>query len=532
MNRRFQVIGLGLAVLVVAMYAQKQPSQKAPGAQNQTRDAQGLGQSYSTLRPEQKRLVDDFARRYNQTTDSNVAPEQLYDGARMSVRTTFDAVTHALLTTKLTNKKGQSLGRAIDLVEAVDDVMGEEPGTRGDRQFRMYVYLKPNAFEVLEESPEFFRDRDNTTYHKGFPLCFRLRRGPPSIQFSISRDERMSDIDVDYRSSKIPQALVNGHLTAANSDVRAGNNLETHDKRWPGLNAWWHEIFGISLGSGAKPPSEATTGRTRSIPLNPRVKADQGVDASAHDFLKSLVVDKESNNAVAYLSSRSYPCLEEIAGDKQNSLGFVRFRAMIALDNFNATIGNVTSVTDVFASAENWFPELKAMKNAYPSEFRLVGVPQDMARDEECGPPRGERGGKPAKAKDKFFATVFRVKQGNRSNNVTTLLWTQEHKYWKIVAIRSEDSDDAGISPKKAAVVPPVTEAEPEPFGGDPEAVREITSFYQSWIGKRDGVEAARYASERLHACLEVSAEGEKAMMPAERIRKALARGAAAENSQ
>jgi hypothetical protein len=211
-----------------------------------------------------------------------------------------------------------------------------------------------------------------------------------------------------------------------------------------------------------------------------------------------------------------------MAGDKQNSLGLVRFRAMIAMDNFNATIGNVTSVTDVFAAAENWFPELKAVKNDYPTEFRLVGVPQDMAHDEECGPPQVERGGKQAKAKDKFFATVFRVKQGNRPGNVTMLLWTQEHKYWKIVAIRSEDSNDAGISPKKAAVVPPVTEAEPEQIAGDPEAVREITSFYQSWVGKRDGVEAARYASERLYACLEASTEGEKAMKPAERIRKAL----------
>jgi len=73
-----------------------------------------------------------------------MTPEQAYDGARMSLRTTFDAVTHALLTIQLTNHKGQSLGRAIDPVDAVDDVLGEEPGQRGDRQFRMYVHLKPN----------------------------------------------------------------------------------------------------------------------------------------------------------------------------------------------------------------------------------------------------------------------------------------------------------------------------------------------------------------------------------------------------
>jgi hypothetical protein len=53
----------------------------------------------------------------------------------------------------------------------------------------------------------------------------------------------MVDIDVDYRSFKFPQALVNGHLTAANSDVRTGNNLSRHDSRWAGLAGWWQDLL-------------------------------------------------------------------------------------------------------------------------------------------------------------------------------------------------------------------------------------------------------------------------------------------------
>ena len=64
----------------------------------------------------------------------------------------FDAVTHALVSTKLTNEKSQSLGRAIDLVDALDQVLGEEARAGGDRQFRMYVYLKPNAIDILSSS--------------------------------------------------------------------------------------------------------------------------------------------------------------------------------------------------------------------------------------------------------------------------------------------------------------------------------------------------------------------------------------------
>src|SRR5436189_549709 len=52
-----------------------------------------FGKSYSTLRPEQKRLVDDFVSRYNTVSQGRLSAEQAYDGARLSIRTTFDAVT-------------------------------------------------------------------------------------------------------------------------------------------------------------------------------------------------------------------------------------------------------------------------------------------------------------------------------------------------------------------------------------------------------------------------------------------------------
>jgi hypothetical protein len=261
-----------------------------------------FGKSYDTLRPEQKKLVDDYVRRYDQTTGSKIIAGDAYDSARVSIRTTFDAVTHALIKADLTNAKGQSLGRAFDLVDAVDDILGEEANVGGDRQFRLYVYLKPRAVEALSESREFYRDRDNTVYHKGFPICYRLKNGPPSIQFSLSRDRRMADIDVDYRSSTFPKALFNGHLSAANSDVRAGDNLDRHDNCWGGLR--WRELFGSFGGKHSKAEKSASANRP-GIPLNPRVKADQGIDETAHDFFKSWVVDKQPNNAIAYFSKQS-----------------------------------------------------------------------------------------------------------------------------------------------------------------------------------------------------------------------------------
>ena len=114
--------------------------------------------------------------------------------------------------------------------------------------------------------------------------------------------------------------------------------------------------------------------------MNPGVKADQGVDKSAHDFLQSWVVGKEPNKSVAYFSRLSYPCLEVMAqkSGKPVPPGMIRLRTMMAMQKFSDSIGTVNSVADVFEPADKWSQALKPAKNAYASEFLLVSVPEDM----------------------------------------------------------------------------------------------------------------------------------------------------------
>jgi hypothetical protein len=516
------VLAIFFAANAASAQGQGNSPKKSSVTPKQTSSTQNIGQSYAKLRPEQRRLVDEFVRRYNATAGSKFVPEQAYDNARMSVRTTFDAVTHALLNAKLTDAQGKSLGRALDLVEAVDEVMGEESGVGGDRQFRLYVYLKPNTMEILAKSQEFFRDRDNATYHKGFPICYRLKKGPPSIQLSISRDKKMADADVDYRSSTFPKGLFNGHLTASNSDVRAGDNLQRHDNRWSGLSGWWREVF-AQFGTGSKPPKETATESLGHIPLNPAVKADEGVDKSAHDFLKAWVVDRQPNESVAYFSRRSYPCLESMAQKNRKPMqqGMVRLRTEMAMKTFSDSAGTMTSVNDVFEAADKWAPELKQAKNAYSSEFRLVKLPSDMGQDQECGSVVDDDSEK--HSRETLYATAFRGKRGDSRNKLMSLIWGREGDYWKIVAIRIEDGSDLEIVPKSATAKPPVVE-ELKPITGDSAAVNDITAFYQLWIGKRDSAQGARFASQRSYACMSAPTEDQKKLTPPARIQSGLER--------
>jgi hypothetical protein len=517
MARLIVLIVCSLTSLELVIAQTQSDQKKATSSQKPKGETSELGESYAALRPEQKLLIDSFIHNYNATTGSNLVADHAYDNARLSIRTTFDAVTHALLNAKMTDAQGNTLGRAIDLVEAVDQVMGEESGMGGDLQFRLYVYLKPNAVDILSRSQEFFHDKDNSVYHKGFPICYRLKKGPPSIQFSISRDHKLSDIDVDYRSSTFPKGLVNGHLSASNSDVRAGNNLDRHDARWSGLNGWWRDVFG-QLGSGGKPPKENATERLGNIPLNPGVKADQGVDKSAHDFLQSWVVGKEPNKSVAYFSRLSYPCLDVVAQKSGQPVppGMIRLRTMMAMQKFSDSVGTVNAVAEVFEPADKWSQALKPAKNAYASEFLLVNLPEDEGLDEECvATPKNS-------TKEKYFATAFRGKQGDSRNKVMSLLWAQEGGYWKIVAIRIEDSSHAGIVPKNAAAQPVPPVEEPKSITGDPAAVKDITKFYQTWIVKRNVIQASVYASARSYACLAAPSEDQKNLTPIARIQSGL----------
>ncbi len=199
---------------------------------------------FGDLEPRQQELLEGYTAAFNERSGRNLSTQEYFDSMTVSERTTYDAVTHALIYSKLTDDEGNDLGSALDLVSGIERVAGQYYGRGGDQQFRLYAFLVPDAKETLETSKEFFLGKENTVYHAGYPDSYRQEGKVPNIQFSLSEDEMKADIDVDYRSSKMPGALFNGHLTSANSDVRAGDNHDRHNTRWSGLVAWWQEIYG------------------------------------------------------------------------------------------------------------------------------------------------------------------------------------------------------------------------------------------------------------------------------------------------
>jgi hypothetical protein len=330
-----------------------------------------FGGAWSELDERRQRLVADWVSRFSKTTGRTIEVGPFYDDIlSLSAKTTFDAVTQALMTSQLTDAAGVRLGDALTIVERVDGLRGEIPGAGGDRQFRMYARLTPAAHGLLGRSREFKREGDNTRYHKGYPLNYREQGGVPSIQVSMSIDGRQADIDVDYRSSSFPAALFNGHLSVANSDVRAENNAELHAARWNGFQNWWRGFFGVSLNGETSPPDKNSV---LTLPKIPRA-GKKNIEVMVNDFLRAWLVEGNAVAAMGYVSERAYNCLAWDAPDPAAfDRGVAPYQLLINLKAASDSIGLHQSLDAVTVGVRLTMPALKVKNqphHAQPSSTR------------------------------------------------------------------------------------------------------------------------------------------------------------------
>jgi hypothetical protein len=412
------------------------------------------------------------------------------------------------MTTHMTDKSGKSLGNALDLVESIETINGKVPKARGDLQFRMYVVLKPDALAKLKESSEFFRDRDNTVYHHGYPLNYRQDGGTPSIQISSAKEGRHADIDVDYRSSKFPEALFNGHLTAANSDVRAGNNTQRHLQRWDGLTDWWRNLFGLADAKDEDAETATTAGE---VPPVPRKGGDK-LEEAVSDFLTSWLIEQKPELSAAYLSSRSFSCLEEYGpqAGKEINAGVAPYLAAKDMAATNELMGKPASLEAVVKPAPIQDPSLKPIKQRYGNVFALYQVPEGVAADFECDPDRAFRDFDSARISGKtkkvgrYFASVFQLKPAKGRGDTLTMLWTKEGNYWKVVAWDVEPDDaKPDATPDTRRARSSVVSAAPQPHvHADSDFLHASDQFLRAWLVTDDFNTAATYFSKSCGECV------------------------------
>ena len=453
-----------------------------------------FGGTYAELDERRQRLIDGWVVRLEKTTGQKIEPARLYDDiVSLSTKTTFVAVTHALMTTRLTDRAGADLGDALTLVERIDVVRGEVTGERGDHQFRIYARLTPDAFDKLSRSQQFKRASDNSVYHKGYPINFRGQGGTPSIQVSMAVDRRNADVDVDYRASFFPVSLVNGHLTASNSDVRAGNNYDKHLNRWTGFQNWWQSFFGVRLEQPADQADQV--GRT-SLSAVPRV-GKKDIEVMAEDFLKAWLIEGNALAAGAYVSERSYACLAQDADDPLKfDRGMAPFQLLINLRAAYNSLGKHDSLDGLVVGVRLTRPGLRVVQQPHGGQFVVYSVPDDIALSLDCGSRLMPGESTSAKRTyGNYFGTTFYV--AGEQDVPVALLWAKDNDYWKIVSWRVGAADEAAAPAPIPA--PAVTR-----IPGDRSLAIANRDFLESWLVKKQYDAAFAYLSPRSYGCYDL----------------------------
>ena len=465
--------------------------------------ASNFGAKYASLKPEQKALVDDWIGRFSATIQKQVDPKIAYDNLPVSSKTTFNAVTHALISTQLTDKSGEKLGSAIQIIDKLD-TKGEVPGASGDKQFRIYVQLKPGALDILSKSEQFRRVGDNTAYHKGYPICYRGKPAVPSIQVSATHDHMQADIDVDYRSSGFPKGLVNGHLSASNSDVRAGRNDEIHNNQWLGLNNWWRGLLLLPRADESQKADFAETGK---IPAELSARANLKPAEAVFDMLNTWLVNKDTENLISYFSEQSFACADSERGEKLDR-GMAKFR--LALQRANQRFGNVSQLADISTPVplEGSGERSKVVPHPYQGQFALYDVREDAAEQFKCENRQDASLISPKAATSKkfgnYYGAVFRLGRKDDAEQTTlATLWAHEGNSWKLISYDVDPVWNEYRAPN-TATAPPA--GAPTVYGEAPaELVRASTKFLETWLVKRDVDSALGYISAQCTDCVKVN---------------------------
>ncbi|HEU4689641.1 MAG TPA: hypothetical protein VFS23_14805 [Vicinamibacterales bacterium] len=389
---------------------------------------------FADLTPQQRVLFETYVKSYNESRGSQYTAEQSFDRLTISEQTTFYGVTHALMNSRLTDAQGASLGTALDRVEAIERIAGQYAGRGGDEQFRLYVSLKPDTRDVLGKSREFFRDHENTVYHVGYPHSFRQVGKEPNIQFSMSEDGLRADIDVDYRASKTPQSMFNGHLTSANSDIRVGENANRHGVRWTGLITWW-QSFGRLAEALPDQPDLLNMDRpdAPSTPLpadRPSGAAPDRVEDAVQEFLTDWLVRQQYDQALQFLSPRAYACLtldEEAQGRVLDAASSRRELRRI-MEYSAGKLGKHSNLSSVVIAFTPRDPKRVVLEHTFRREFLLTPLTEAQARPYLCD------AGTAAPTGVEYFGAVFQFRTAGGS--LFGLLWTREEGQWKLVSYR------------------------------------------------------------------------------------------------
>jgi hypothetical protein len=250
---------------------------------------------------------------------------------------------------------------------------------------------------------------------------------------SLAADGLSADVDVDYRSSRSPQGLFNGHLTSANSDIRVGENTDLHRGRWGGLIAWWQDTFGRLAASRPESLDVIDVNRPEApaVPLphdRPPGANPPRVEEAAQEFLTDWLVRRQYEQALEFLSPRAYACLN-VSDDRRSTpldAEGARRELRELMEYAVAKLGDRTNLTAAMTAFVPRDPKRVVVDHPFKRDFLLTPLSEAEARPYFCDKTSVASTGA------EYFGVVFQFR--GPGGGVLGLLWTREAEHWKLVS--------------------------------------------------------------------------------------------------
>lgn len=259
----------------------------------------------------------------------------------------------------------------------------------------------------------------------------------------MSEDGLSGDVDVDYRSSKSPQALWNGHLTASNSDIRAGKNYTLHNLRWEGLVNWWLDYFGRVPEYEVQRPDLFVAPPETPTPLppdRPYGASPALVQDAAQEWLTDWLVRGKIDEAIAFMSAQAKSCLnvDDREGLEQMSLADATAHLQLSMGSLVDVLGLKANLTEAVDAILPWSEVVPVREHEFDGEFTLVEVPDSVAAAFRCE-VRSDEGLQDVLENKEFqygnyFGTMFRLKDDQNRGGILSVLWAKEDGAWKIIS--------------------------------------------------------------------------------------------------
>ena len=276
-----------------------------------------------------------------------------------------------------------------------------------------------------------------------YPHSYRQAGNVPNLQFSMSEDGLRADIDVDYRSSKIPASIWNGHMSSANSDVRAGDNYKRHNNRWAGLVNWWSAILGKMPEESeeqaellAKEPPEPAT------PLPPNRPPGAQI-AEVWDATQELLTDwlvRRNDEALEFVSDQALACakLEDGTDPRTLTAAEARRRLQQIMRVISSEVGRVANLNQAIDAVVPWRKAFRVVKQPFDGDFAIVEAPDGFAEHFRCESRSREQQLRALSEENPrygtYYGAVFRFKRSTTRGAVLGLLWTKQNGAWRVIA--------------------------------------------------------------------------------------------------